>query len=95
VFTAAAKARPADRPLPTPLTVTSVRVDTAGNANLAGYAVNVGRAWTGHQLSVIRDGQHVVLLAGTTLIRTLTIDSTSRYQPSGNKPGPRPPQPAA
>jgi transposase InsO family protein len=91
VFTATAKARPTDRPLPSPTAVTSVRVDTAGNANLAGKAVNVGRARTGHPLTAIRDGDHVILLAGTTLIRALTLTGTSRYQPSGNKPGPPPP----
>ena len=74
VFAATAKARPATRPLPVPLIITSSQVTPTGVATVGSYDINVGRRWAGHHLDVIRDGEHLTLFSGTRLVRELTIN---------------------
>jgi len=81
-FTATAKARPADRPLPAPVFVTVHTVgEYSGNLFVPPYKVNVGRRWGGHRCHSIRDGDHIVIFSGTTLVREFTADPTRNYQP--------------
>jgi transposase InsO family protein len=81
-FTATDTARPADRPLPAPVFVTCHTVGhTSGNLFVPPYKVNVGLRWAGHQCHSIRDGEHIAVFSGTTLVRAFTADPTRNYQP--------------
>ncbi len=82
VFDATAKARPADRPVPAPIVISHHSVgETSGYIFVAPYKVNVGLRWAGHDCDVIRDGEHITILSGTTLVRSFTADPTRSYQP--------------
>lgn len=81
VFGATAKARPAERPLPAPVVVSRRTVGhTSGYVFVAPYKVNVGLRWGGHDCDIIRDGEHITILSGTTLVRSFTADPTRSYQ---------------
>jgi transposase InsO family protein len=81
IFDATAKARPAERPVPAPIVVSRHRVgETSGYLFVAPYKVNVGLRWAGHDCDVIRDGEHITILSGTTLVRSFTADPTRSYQ---------------
>ena len=80
-FAAIAKARPAERPLPTPVFVTRHTVSTvSGRLAVPPYMVNVGLRWGGHICDSIRDGDHIAIFSGTTLIRELTANPARQYQ---------------
>ena len=82
-FTATAKARPADRPLPEPVFISRHTVgDKSGKLHVAPYRINVGLRSASHTCDVIRQGDHIAIFSGTTLIRDLTADPTREYQPS-------------
>jgi transposase InsO family protein/transposase-like protein len=81
-YAATVTARPAQRPLPAPVTVTAALVSSSGCVGAGDYLINVGRAWTGHTLTAITDTNHITLLAGTQLVRVLDADPTRRYQPA-------------
>ena len=69
-FTATEKARPADRPLPAPVFVSRHTVgEKSGNLFVPPYKVNVGLRWAGHECDIIRDGDHIAIFSGTTLVR--------------------------
>jgi transposase InsO family protein len=83
VFTAAQKARPVEHPLPEPVFVSRHVVgELSGKLHVAPYRVNVGLRWAGHECDVIRQGDHIAIFSGTTLVRELTADPTREYQPS-------------
>ena len=82
-FTATEKARPADRPLPAPVFVSRHTVGQhSGKLHIAPYRVNVGLRWAAHNCDVVRQGDHIAIFSGTTLVRALTADPTRSYQPS-------------
>lgn len=81
-FAATVTARPADRPLPAPVFVTCHTVGPeSGNLFVPPYKVNVGRRWGAHRCHSIRDGDHIAIFSGTTLVRAFTADPTRNYQP--------------
>jgi transposase InsO family protein len=81
-FDATAPARPAQRPLPQPVFVTRHTVGAqSGNLTVRPFKVNVGLRWAGHTCDAIRDGDHIAIFSGTTLVRELTADPTREYQP--------------
>lgn len=81
-FTATHPARPAPRPLPGPIFISYHRVaPDSGNLFVPPYRVNVGRRWANHWCHSIRDGEHIVIFSGTTLVRELTADPNHNYQP--------------
>jgi transposase InsO family protein len=81
-FTATAKARPAQRPLPEPIFVSHHTIgNTSGNLHVAPYRIGVGLRWAGHRCDVIRQGDHIAIFSGITLIRELTADPTRYHQP--------------
>lgn len=82
VFTSTTKARPAAFPTPAPQTITTATVYQDGRLSATGAMINVGRRWAGHTVTVIRDGNHTVIISGTRLVRELTIDPTRTYQRS-------------
>jgi transposase InsO family protein len=80
-FHATAKARPADRPLSAPVFVSRHTVDEkSGQLFVSPYKVNVGLRWAGHDCDSIRDGDHIVIFSGATLVREFTADHTRIYQ---------------
>jgi transposase InsO family protein len=82
VFAATEPARPADRPLPAPVFVSRHVVgERSGNLFIPPYKVNVGLRWAGHACDCIRDGEHITIFSGTTLVREFTADPTREYQP--------------
>lgn len=83
VFVATGPARPAQRPLPAAVFVSRHIVgESSGNLFVPPYKVNVGRRWAGHDCHCIRDGEHITIFSGTTLVRAFTADPTREYQPS-------------
>jgi hypothetical protein len=81
VFTATEPARPATRPLPAPVFVTRHTVgEKSGQLFVPPYRVNVGLRWAGHTCDAIRDGEHIAIFSGTTLVREFTADPTRNYQ---------------
>jgi transposase InsO family protein len=81
-FSATEAARPAERPLPAAVFVSRHVVgESSGNLFIPPYKVNVGRRWAGHDCHCIRDGEHITIFSGTTLIRQFTADPTRQYQP--------------
>ena len=54
----------------------------SGNLFVPPYKVNIGLRWAGHQCDSIRDGNHITIFSGTTLVRELTADPAREYQPS-------------
>jgi len=77
------KARPSEHPLPEPVFVSRHTVgEISGKLHVAPYRVNVGLRWAGHNCDVIRQGDHIAIFSGTTLVRELTADPTREYQPS-------------
>lgn len=80
-FTATEAARPADRPLPTPVFVSRHTVDeVGGNIYVPPYRVNVGLRWAGHDCVSVRDGDHIAIFSGTRVVRVFTADPTRRHQ---------------
>jgi transposase InsO family protein len=81
-FAATEKARPAERPLPAPVFVSRHTVgESSGQLFIPPYKVNVGLRWAGHDCDCIRDGDHITIFSGTTLVREFTADPTRYYQP--------------
>lgn len=80
-FTATDKARPAQHPMPAKVFISRHTVGKkSGKIHIAPYRVQVGMRWAGHHCDVIRQGDHIAIFSGTTLIRTLTADPTRDYQ---------------
>lgn len=86
VFAATTPARPVERPLPAPLFTYRGTVTTIGLVKVGPYIVNVGRQWQAHQVTCIKDGDHVAIFSGTRLVRVLALDPTERYQPAEPRP---------
>ncbi len=81
VLAATGPARPAQRPLPSAVFVSRHIVsEDSGNLFIPPYKVNVGRRWAGHDCHCIRDGEHIAIFSGTTLVRSFTADPTRSYQ---------------
>ena len=55
--------------------------ESSGNLFIPPYKVNVGRRWAGHDCHCIRDGEHITIFSGTSLVREFTADPTREYQP--------------
>lgn len=82
-YAATVAARPAARPLPAAVTVTTTLVASNGNASVGGYLINVGHRWRSHTLTAVVDGNHIVLFDHATLVRALDVDPRRKYQAAG------------
>jgi hypothetical protein len=82
IFAATEPARPASRPLPAPLHVSHGVVDADGKVAVTPYAIGVGRRWSGHFVTAIKDGDHIAIFTGNHLVRDLDADPARRYQPA-------------
>jgi transposase InsO family protein len=77
-------AQPGDPLPPTPpatITISNRKVGHSGEIHAYRYSIGLGRKWAGHTVTLIRYGQRVAVLDGTTPIRALTLDPTRVYQP--------------
>jgi hypothetical protein len=83
VFAATVKARPVDRPLPVKTMGYQTHVSTGGTVTVDPYAVFVGCRYPQLPVTAIRDGEHIAIVTGTTLIRALDADPTKHNQPLG------------
>jgi transposase InsO family protein len=96
-FAATTLARPASRPLPAPVIIYRNQVHDNGTVDVASYRITVGRQWEGHQVTSIKDGDHIAIFSGNHCIRELDADPTRKHQPLGHRPptrGIRQPRPA-
>ena len=64
-------------------------VNTAGRINWDAHQIGIGTHHAGHELLVIARDLDISIYGQHGLIRSLTIDPTRNYQPSGQPPGRR------
>ena len=77
-----------DQPPTIPTRISTVTVDARGSAAIGRrYQAQLGRRWTGAVVTVITQGAHTGIFHRNVLIRELVIDTTRRYQPSGQPRG--------
>jgi transposase InsO family protein len=88
-FAATVAARPADRPLPEPLTVHTGYISARGVMAVGRFQIHVGSRWKGHTLTAIKDGHRVAIFAGHRLVRALDLNPERTYQPA-TEPGQAP-----
>jgi transposase InsO family protein len=74
-------------PIPAPPELTVRTVSPRGSVGVDGHEVGLGRRHRGAQATVFRTADHVTVFIGTQNIRTLVIDRSRRYQPTGAPPG--------
>lgn len=73
-------------PIPPPPMITRHTVSPRGAIGVDGHEIALAKRWTGHQAVCFRSGDHAVIFIGAVHIRTLDIDRTRDYQPSGINP---------
>jgi transposase InsO family protein len=91
-YAATAKTGPLGVLEPETYVITDVLVSGRGEVKTGEFDIQVGRAWHGVRVRVMRDDLNVVILSDTEIIRRLVIDPTKRYQGNG-RPHPRSPKP--
>lgn len=91
-YYARAKAAPLGRTQPERCIVTTVIVSSRGEIRTGNHSIQIGRAWRGATVTVMREDLNLVILSNTEVIRRLVIDPTKRYQGNG-RPHPRSPKP--
>lgn len=84
---------PAPIPLPAPtaqITITATNVTTTGVITIGAWTTSVGTEHAGQRLTVIRYGNHAVILDGATIVARPYLDPNRHYIPSGRpRGGPR------
>jgi transposase InsO family protein len=86
-FDLADRARPDGTPIPEPPAITYPTVSPRGAIGVGGHEIGLAKRWAGKQTVVFRTGDHVTVFIGAIHIRTLDIDRSRHYQPSGNPRG--------
>ena len=95
VFAATAPARPADRPIPDRVVVHHLKVNATGVITASrGAQIGLGRAWTGHTVTVISDGDRITVLHGHRFLRAVTRQPGIRNYPADDDYKTRRPRPA-
>jgi transposase InsO family protein len=87
------KARPDGTPIPPPPVITWPIVSPRGAIGVDGHEIGLAKRYAGQPTTVFRSGDHVTVFIGAENVRTLELDRSRDYQPSGIKPSGRPPQP--
>jgi transposase InsO family protein len=88
-------ARPADVPIehPTFERTTTAIVDKLGKVQSGRFRIHLGAEWCGSHAIVRTDGRHATIFVNGHLVRSLELDPSRSYQPSGRKRGgPRKPR---
>lgn len=86
------KAGPDGVPVPPPPVITRHTASPRGAIGVDGHEIGLGLKHAGKAATAFRTGDHVTVFVGNTHARTLDIDRTRDYQPTGNKPPGRPPR---
>jgi hypothetical protein len=73
-------------PIPPPPMITRHTVSPRGAIGIDGHEIGIGSRYAGEQATAFRSGDHVTIFIGNANVRTLTIDRTRDYQPTGIKP---------
>ena len=76
-------------PLPTDPRASLHQVDHSGICSWKNHRIGIGQQHHGQTVLIIARGDHLTIFGPAGLIRTLTLDPTRRYQPTG-KPRGRP-----
>ena len=84
--------RPDGTPIPAPPVITRPTVSPRGAIGVDGHEIGLAKRWAGKQALVFRSGDHVTVFIGADNVRTLDLDRTRDYQPSGIKPTPSRPR---
>jgi transposase InsO family protein len=80
------RTRPDGTPIPPPPVITRPTVSPRGAIAVDGHEIALAKRHAGARTTVFRTGDHVTVFIGTQLIRTLDIDRSRDYQPSGINP---------
>jgi transposase InsO family protein len=80
------KAGPDGAPIPDPPIITRPVVSPRGAIGVDGCEIGLAKRHAGARTTVFRTGDHVVVFIGAHAVRTLDIDRSRRYQPSGLNP---------
>jgi hypothetical protein len=91
-FDLADRARPDGTPIPAPPVITRPTVGSRGSIRVDGHEIGLSRRHAGQQTVVFRTGDHVTVFIADHEIRTLKLQRTRRYQPTGTPAG-QPPNP--
>ena len=88
---AAPSPQPIELPRPAPrATISAAAVGANGALGIGGWITSVGTEHAGRRLTVIRYGNHAIILDGATVITRCYLDPDRRYIPSGRpRGGPR------
>jgi transposase InsO family protein len=73
-------------PLPEPPVITTPIVSPRGAIGVDGVEIGLAKRYAGERTVVFRTGDHVTVFIGADNVRTLTIDRSRDYQPSGINP---------
>jgi transposase InsO family protein len=84
------KTEPDGNPIPPPPVITWPTVSPRGAVGVDGHEIGLGKRWAGATATVFRTGDHVTVFIDANHIRTLDIDRTRGYQPTGTTPPGRP-----
>jgi transposase InsO family protein len=76
-------AHPDRTPTPDPPVITRPTVSPRGAIGVDGHEIGLAKRWAGAHTVVFRTGDHLSVFIGADLVRTLDIDRSRRYQPSG------------
>ena len=80
------KAGPGGAPIPDPPAITHPVVSPRGAVGVDGCEISLAKRFAGQQATVFRTGDHAVVFVGAQAVRTLELDRSRRYQPSGINP---------
>ena len=80
-------------PIPPPPMITRHTVSPRGSIGVDAVEIALAKRWAGRQAVCFRSGDHAVIFIGAVNVRTLDIDRTVDYQPSGISPTGRPKKP--
>lgn len=84
------KTRPDGTPIPPPPMITRHTVSPRGAIGVDGVEIALAKRHAGKTATAFRTGDHTVIFIANHNVRTLVIDRTHHYQPSGIKPHGRP-----
>jgi transposase InsO family protein len=87
------KTGPDRRPVPPPPAITHPTVSPRGAVGVDGHEIGLAKRHAGARATVFRTGDHVTVFIGAHHVRTLDIDRSRRYQPSGLNPRTGQPRP--
>lgn len=82
----AAKARPDGTPIPAPPMITRHTVSPRGAIGVDSVEIGLAKRWAGSTAVCFRSGDHAVIFINNVVVRTLDIDRSRDYQPTGINP---------